>query len=738
MFGRFANAVLRTFRVVFVATVLGAVTVGFVDWAVRAMVLAEHAPPGLVSRLRAALEIVVLHGLGAVLLAVCVSPVVVFVGRICSSFDESGEEGEAGAAHLGLLGPGGCRVITVGVLIPLGLVVWVVMELIRRAMPLQNIFANLAAGASALMGIAVPLLIYRILVRLWPRFAAPRALVLGTVTFAGYLIVMRWGTFVAPHRLWIAYPVVMVFAGWTAFSLLLPASSEVRRVLSAVAVLLAVTAGIGAALLPFGGAAHAEAMQRTVLSYPAYQILTAAADLDGDGTPAAFGGADCDDLDPERRPTAFEIPGNGTDDNCRGGDGVAIEYPDELPELQWSPPTKPNIIFITIDTLRADYVGRRIDGRSVTPTLDAFAEGAFVFRTSYSASTRTDEAIPAVMTGRYPGNWHQHGVYFGVDRSFPEVLGELGYETIGILAFPWMQYAVMHGIDYVDNSIGERLLRDENLMTGGDTTSLALDRIDERERPDDPFFLWVHFFDPHAPNIRVGRFSEWLGDDGYLHEVHATDLALRRLFAALQDRDLFRRSIVVIMSDHGEARGAHGIRTHVWGAYEPIVRVPLMMRLPNIKPGTSDEVVSLVDVFPTLIDYLGIRGTIERSGTSLMPIILGQPMDRGPVFFEANKGSPVVRAVRDGDWKFIYDWRRNTYELYDLSADPDELVNLVDEQPERADDLKGVLWRWWDRTYNEDLLRFKRKQWDERGRRMPRKLIGADGVEYEAEIDRDE
>ena len=255
------------------------------------------------------------------------------------------------------------------------------------------------------------------------------------------------------------------------------------------------------------------------------------------------------------------------------------------------------------------------------------------------------------------------------------------------------------------------------------------------EPTNGPVFMWLHFFNPHAPHEGSAELVEQYGKDPYVHEVVSTDAAIGTFFQGLIERGLFEGSVVVVFSDHGEGLTDHWSKTHGRTAYEEVSRVPFLMRLPSIEARKVDGAVSTGQLFSTLTDFLGIRGLRTRSMGSLMPSLVGQEARLGPVFIEGNYGSEqTVRAIVQLPYKLVFDNMKRHYLLFDIEKDPDERTNLIDAHPDVFTAMRETLWVWWDHQFNDVMLREKAKVWDGVGVRVPPRIIG--DVVFEAEAPR--
>jgi arylsulfatase A-like enzyme len=331
------------------------------------------------------------------------------------------------------------------------------------------------------------------------------------------------------------------------------------------------------------------------------------------------------------------------------------------------------------------------------------------------------------MMGEYPSDWHHQKAFFGLNRSLPEILTGLGYQTLAIQSVPYIDPLLVHGFQEVDNSIGGI---DENwdLTTGMKVSQLALDRALGDKGLQKPFFLWVHYFDPHAYYLLNKQLIPWLGDaddlNSYKHEVHYTDRAINVLLGNLQQAGQLDNTIIVFTSDHGEEFGEHGIHGHLKHTYDTILRVPLFIKVPGLGVGRHQARVSALDLFPTLIDALGIQGTHPRPGRSLLPLMRGEVDTTGPVFAEVNLPAYHFQTLYFDQWKFIHDLKTQSLYLFDVGSDPGESRNLVSDQTEAYQKGRDLLDRWHDQHFNSVRIKDRLSYAKERGLLLPRTSAG--------------
>ena len=369
------------------------------------------------------------------------------------------------------------------------------------------------------------------------------------------------------------------------------------------------------------------------------------------------------------------------------------------------PASARNLLFITIDTLRADHVGAYGAKNVATPNLDRIAHEGALARHATVQVPLTRPSHLSIFTGRYPAG---HGIRDNVAPALPpdvplmaEVLKRSGLHTAGfvssiVLARP---SGLQRGFDEFSDrfDIGEDDARFLNtIQRRGDVATgeaVAWMRAHARDR----FFVWVHLYDPHDPYEPPGKYAVEYADRPYDGEVAWSDELVGRLLTALSELGIAGQTLVVATSDHGEGLGDHGETVHGYFVYETTLHVPLVVRGPGVKPGTViNAVTRSVDLFPTVMDMLGLKAATPRTeGRSLAAGLRGDALAEEPSFAESlvplvHYGWSDLRAVRDGRWKYILAPRA---ELYDLDRDPGERVNLLDREPARARALRAGLER---------------------------------------------
>jgi len=449
-----------------------------------------------------------------------------------------------------------------------------------------------------------------------------------------------------------------------------------------------------------------------------------ATDHDGDGFSARFGGGDCDDTRADVYPGAEDVPGNGIDENCEGGDAkpsAAAPAGDAPSAAAASAPLAPiapradafkgNLLIITIDALRADRLGvagyGRPAGRSLTPTLDALAHKGTYFRRAWAQAPNTPKSFPVILTGRYPSDiaWDKPGTNYPnllpTNHTFFETLAAAGLKPIGI--FSHFYFTADRGIsrgfaEWSDDGAGT-IAESNKDVASPRIVPRVIERLRQAAAKKEHFVLWTHLFEPHSSYMPHKEFPTSLSGvpglmEKYDYEIAFCDSWVGKLIDAVKQLGLADNTAIVVMADHGEAFGEHKVYFHGQDLFDEQLRVPLIFVVPGHAPQVSTEPVALVDVAPTLIDLVGAPIPANMRGRSLLPIILnGKPAGAPhPIFSEllpATAWPHHATMMLDDGHKLIHRISDRRWELYDMGHDPGEKTNLVDT-PAAAKVLEGL------------------------------------------------
>jgi choline-sulfatase len=375
----------------------------------------------------------------------------------------------------------------------------------------------------------------------------------------------------------------------------------------------------------------------------------------------------------------------------------------------------PDIVFITVDTTRADRMGFLGNTHGLTPNLDMLARQGIVFERAYSQAPLTPVSHATIFTGTYP---QFHTVTdFGHTLPallpyLPEILQKSGYHTaafIGSLILDPnanMAPGFDRGFSFFDAGFHVKSNRDENRYTtverrGDDVVAHAIQWLNKNRQS--PFFIWVHLYDPHAPYDPPPPYDKRFSDP-YEGEIAYADSSLGKLFTYLRRRGLYEHTLIVMMSDHGESLGAHGESMHGIFLYDETIHVPLLFKLPGelLARRRVSTRVRLVDVAPTLLTMLSLPLPPTFQGESLVPLMKGtqKAPDDLPAYAETDYphrafGWSALRSLRAGKYLFVQAPKR---ELYDQAQDKEAAHNLAADSPAVTSTLQAQTDEFYDKT----------------------------------------
>jgi arylsulfatase A-like enzyme len=399
---------------------------------------------------------------------------------------------------------------------------------------------------------------------------------------------------------------------------------------------------------------------------------------------------------------------------------------------------RPNIVLISLDTVRRDHCSVYGYERDTTPNLAVFAEQGTSFDLAYAPTSTTGPTHATVFTSLHPiahGILKNGHVLSGEYETLAEIFRTAGYQTASIASsfvlhskFGYAQGFAHYDDDFPSSESTVKLQGWEghHIEEAFDrrayyATNRAIRWLKEQRDPDRPFFLFAHYFDPHnpytPPDVFARRFAPKEAVEDSLEkniglydgEIAFTDQEVGNLLSALEWMELEDETLVVIFSDHGEGLMDHGYMYHGVHIYEEMVRVPLLFRWPEHVPQgrVIGAPVGLVDLAPTILDLAGVESKGESfQGKSLASSICGEASldPERPIYLyrrhyeESDELGIWVKGekfgIRKGNWKYIEGREENTNELFNLKTDPGEKTNLYGTAPEKAAELASHLQQW--------------------------------------------
>jgi len=389
---------------------------------------------------------------------------------------------------------------------------------------------------------------------------------------------------------------------------------------------------------------------------------------------------------------------------------LAVLAPRGEPGRPDPPPARsPNVLLVTIDTLRADRVGAYGATSPATPALDRLAKDGVLFEQATVEVPLTRPSHASILTGKHP---FQHGIrdnfsfpLAAAHRTLAEELRTRGYATGGFIAAFMLnrQSGLDHGFDEFDDTFGKAgdssTLLAEHQRNAGEVEQRAGPWIERAAAGARPFFAWVHFYDPHSPYAPPPPYAARYAGRPYDGEVAYTDSVLGLLLSRLDRLGIRERTLVVVTSDHGEGLGEHGEAEHGFFVYNTTVRVPLIMRWPGTLAGgvRTRTLARSIDLVPTILDLVAGGAAVPGAlpGRSLAPALRtpGGPDTESSAYAETlfprlHFDCADLRSIRLGGWKYIEAPRP---ELYDLTRDPGERNNLFASEGRRVAGLRSRL-----------------------------------------------
>jgi arylsulfatase A-like enzyme len=461
------------------------------------------------------------------------------------------------------------------------------------------------------------------------------------------------------------------------------------------AVAVAASMFAAARLRPESSTAQAIAFDRSWSGRWGYSVATLALDFDRDGQISVLGGGDCAPFDPRRHSGAIDIPGNHIDEDCDGADlGVlSFRHASRGGATPASVPLNPNILFITVDALGAPRLAALGQSPPLMPNVDRFASESMLFSHAFSQGPSTRLSFPSMFTSR----WDSQLVFqyaprlpysiVAKEKQVQDLLDDAGYDTVAVVPDVYFSKARWPGITRGFQRV------DESAIGGGKhnaerVTDAALAELSRQG--DRPMYLWVHYYDAHPPYGPLpGVTYKDRGDKSYYEaELTHIDRQVGRLLDAIAKRS--DATYVILSADHSTVFHPNPATRHFhygYDLYTATLHVPLVVHGPGIAPGRVDDIVSTMDIAPTILGL--VRKSIPSvfEGQNLVPELTSSQRDPQRVLFHEyflpefvlrGKDPLDMVSVRDEKYNLVLNRERGTYELYDWTEDYYEQQDLYE------------------------------------------------------------
>jgi arylsulfatase A-like enzyme/tetratricopeptide (TPR) repeat protein len=359
-----------------------------------------------------------------------------------------------------------------------------------------------------------------------------------------------------------------------------------------------------------------------------------------------------------------------------------------------------NLVIITLDTTRADHLAAYGSKDVETPALDRLAREGVLFEQAMTSAPLTLPAHSTIFTSRFPpehGVRDNGGFFLGPEQTtLAEMLGPLGFKTGGFIAAYVLdgKWGIAQGFETYFDDFDRAKMRGKSLgeiqRPANEVVDKALPWMDSVK--DQPFFAWLHFYDPHTPYAPPEPYRTKYKGRPYKGEVAFTDSQVGRVVEFLESRGLLEKTVIAVLGDHGESLGDHGEDAHGFFIYEAVTRVPFIIRAPvaSARGRRVADPVRTVDLLPTALELMSLPPAQQIEGKSLVPLMTGAAVELGLEGYAESMyplhhyGWSDLRAMRSGRFKVIDAPRP---ELYDIETDPYEKVDIYQQRRTVGDQM---------------------------------------------------
>jgi arylsulfatase A-like enzyme/Flp pilus assembly protein TadD len=358
-----------------------------------------------------------------------------------------------------------------------------------------------------------------------------------------------------------------------------------------------------------------------------------------------------------------------------------------------------NVVLITLDTVRADHLHCYGNEKIQTPNIDALAASGVLFEKAVAQTPLTQPSHASMFTGENPNvhNVRDTGGFALQPSSvaMATILQRHGWDTAGFVSASVLTklFGFNQGFTTYDDHLDHRNRRDPVSTRAADVTADHAIRW-LQQQSGKPFFLWVHFYDAHFPYDPPAGFRKEYAQDPYDAEIAFEDQQVGRVLDAVKQKSPAQKTLIILLSDHGEGLGDHGEFDHGAFLYDSTVRIAWIMAGPGVPAGVHvQQQAREIDLLPTVLDLIGGQASSAVQGTGLVPAFSGKGVPSNDSYEETlypkiNMGWSELRGIHTAHWMYI---RAPRPELYDLDQDPGELNNVIDAHPKEYRELDAQL-----------------------------------------------
>jgi arylsulfatase A-like enzyme/cytochrome c-type biogenesis protein CcmH/NrfG len=365
-------------------------------------------------------------------------------------------------------------------------------------------------------------------------------------------------------------------------------------------------------------------------------------------------------------------------------------------------PQSVNVVLITLDTVRADHLHCYGDNKIKTPVIDSLARDGVLFKKAVTQTPLTGPSHASIFTGENPNVHHVRDTGgFALQPSsvtLATTLQRSGWDTAGFVSAAVLsrQFGFNQGFAMYDDQIPEVVDKNTGQLSAARPANVTVDHAIHwlHQQSGKPFFVWLHLYDAHQPYDPPEQFRKQYPNAPYDAEIAFEDHELGRFLDAVRKKSPTGKTLILLLSDHGEGLGQHGEEGHGIFLYDSTLRIAWIMDGPGVPAGVRvDQQAREIDALPTLLYLLGGTASSAIQGTSMVPAFSGKTVlttysYEETLYPKINMGWSELRGIHTAHWMYI---RAPRSELYDLDKDPGELNNVIAAQPKEFRELEAQL-----------------------------------------------